>query len=145
MRNDPPTNLRRGHGFQQARAAGAPYVNPRPGYAMDWDVNERRYEKELAAIVRRDPSTGALVRRIIEKMKTGFYNVTPGYYFEIIPNLRSSATLLCYFVLYLRPDLAPKDYWDRIRKNYKWWIHRHNQTETHQLLHPCRARGEAGG
>jgi hypothetical protein len=89
---------------------------------MDWDVNERRCQKELAEIVRRDPSTAALVRRTMEKMKTGFYQVTPGYCFEIIPDLRSSAIFLCYFVLWLRPDLAPKGYWARIRKKYKWWI-----------------------
>jgi hypothetical protein len=118
MANDPPTNQRMGFGFPQARAAGAPYVRPRPGYAMDWDINERRYEKELAAIVRRNPSIRAVVREKMETMKTGVYWLHRGSCFQLSQDLRSSATFLYYFVLYARPDLAPKGYWDRVRKKY---------------------------
>lgn len=120
MRNDRPTSLRRGHGFPQARAAGAPYVSPRSGYAMEWDLNERRYQKELAALVKLHPSIRVLVRQTMEKMKTGTYWIYPGCCFQLKPEFRTSATMLYYFILYARPDLAPEDYWERVRKKFNW-------------------------
>jgi hypothetical protein len=121
MANDPPTNQRMGFGFPQARAAGAPYVSPRSGYAMDWDVNERRHQKELAALVKLHPSIRTLARQIMEKMKTGTYWIGGGC-FQLTPEFRTSSTMLYYFILYARPDLAPKGYWERVRKKYKWAV-----------------------
>jgi hypothetical protein len=45
-KNDPPTSLRRGFGFKQARSAGAPYRNPRPNYKVDFDLEERAAHKK---------------------------------------------------------------------------------------------------
>jgi hypothetical protein len=115
MKNDHPTNLRRGHGFQQARAAGAPYVHPRSGYQMDWDVTDQYYARELKALLEREPSIKALVQEKMEAMKSGIIRLQ-NHDCELGKERRSSATWLCYLVLYDRPDLAPVGYWDRVRK-----------------------------
>jgi hypothetical protein len=120
MRNDRPTSLRRGYGFSQARAAGAPYVAPRTGYAMEWDVNNRRYEKELSALVKREPSVIPLVQQKIEAMKKGEVWINPSHCYQTTGAWRSAATLLYYFVLYARPELAPTGYWNSIQKKFGW-------------------------
>ena len=53
-------------------------------------------------------------------MKSGWVWVRPDYGFEISRQWCGSATLLYYFVLYDRPDLAPKGYWDYIQKKHDW-------------------------
>jgi hypothetical protein len=109
MKNDPPTNLRRGYGFNQARAAGAPFVRPRSGYQMDRDIQERFSKKALNALVKDDPSIRKLVQQKIEAMKTG--EVLVGGCWFLLGQEHFSAADLYYFVLYDRPDLAPKGYW----------------------------------
>ncbi len=109
-----------GFGFSQARASGAPYVRPRSAWAMDWDVQDRHYEKKLNALVKRDPSIGALVREKLKAMKDGEVWIRPDYCFKITQESCGSATLLYYFVLYDRPDLAPKEYWGHVQEKYGW-------------------------
>jgi hypothetical protein len=70
----PPSNLRRGYGFQEARAAGAPYVRPRPGWKMNWDVESRKVERKLRRLVKEQPSLECLVREIIEEQKAQGYS-----------------------------------------------------------------------
>jgi hypothetical protein len=67
MANDQPTNLRMGFGFQQARAAGAPYQAPHTAAQMDFHLKERAAQRELRALVESEPSNGALVRKIIDR------------------------------------------------------------------------------
>lgn len=120
MRNDPPTNLRRGHGFREARAAGAPYIQPRPIYRANWDIEDRRCGELLKALIRAEPSIGILAQEKMEAMKTGVVWVRPDYAFEITRQWCGSAAMLYYFVLYDRPEFASKEYWDRVRKKYQW-------------------------
>ena|ERR1700687_5809244 len=120
MANDPPTNLRMGFGFPQARASGAPYVRPRSGHEMDWDIDNRYYEKKLNVLVKVDSSIGILAREKMKAMKSGKVWLRPDYCFEITRRWCGSATLLYYFVLYDRPELASKGYWDRVGEKYGW-------------------------
>lgn len=95
----PPSTLRRGHGFKEARAAGAPYVKPRTGWQMDSDVQWRHAEKEVRKLVERDKSIEPLVRELIaDQKKRNSYN----------------AHELLFEVLWNRPDLAPPSYWESV-------------------------------
>jgi hypothetical protein len=69
MANDNPTSLKMGFGYQQARAAGAPYVAPRPVSTVNFLLNERTAEKEIRDLIRRHSFVGPLVREIIEVQK----------------------------------------------------------------------------
>lgn len=120
MANDPPTNLRMGFGFTQARAAGAPYVRPRSGYLMDWDIKERSYKAALNVLVKEDTSIGKLVQAKMEIMKGGVVWIGNSWCFQLDQEDRYSATYLYYFVLYDRPELAPKGYWNDIQGKYGW-------------------------
>ena len=120
-RNDHPTSLRRGYGFPEARAAGAPYVRPRSGYEMDWDVKDRHYEKELRALRKRDLSVEKLVLEKIEAMKSKENIYLRKMCFQM-QGRRGSATLLYYFVLYDRPDLAPDGYWTYVQEQFGWEV-----------------------
>src|SRR5580704_2234454 len=98
MRNDRPTNLRRGHGFEEARAAGAPYVTPRSGHQMQRDIEERHCKKILNDIVKREPAMKAVVAETMRVMKTGWLQLPKGSLWQVPPEHQFSAYLLCYFV-----------------------------------------------
>lgn len=90
------------------------------GREMDWDVSDRRYEKTLNALLKSTPSIGMLVREKMAAMKKGKVWVTPNYCFETTGSWSTSATLLYYFVLYDKPELAPEGYWNRIHEKHQW-------------------------
>jgi hypothetical protein len=69
MANDNPTSLRMGFGYQQAKAAGAPYLAPRPVSTVNFLLNERTAEKEIRALVGRYEFLEPLVREMIEVQK----------------------------------------------------------------------------
>lgn len=108
MANDPPTNLRMGFGFIQARAAGAPYVQPRSAWKMDWDVKNRQCKKKLNDLAKRYPPIGKLVKEIIEARKA-----------QAMP--LCSAVELYHVVLLNRPGLAPCGYWDYAKKTFGYF------------------------
>lgn len=116
MKNDRPTSLRRGHGFHEARAAGAPFVSPRSGYAMQRDLKERHSQKILNDLVKREPTIEALVAETMRVMKTGWLQLPNGHLWQIPPEHCFSAHLLCYFVLFCQPKLAPPGYWQDMAK-----------------------------
>jgi hypothetical protein len=70
MANDPPTNLRMGFGFQQARTAGAPYQRPSTAAQMDFRLKEKKAEKELRKLVESNPASADQVRKLIEKFRS---------------------------------------------------------------------------
>ncbi len=107
MANDPPTSLRMGFGFPQARAAGAPYVQPRPGWKMNWDLKNSQCKRKLHDLVKQHPSVGVLVGEIMEARK-------------VAGSPTCSAVELYHVVLYNRPHLAPPGYWDYALKTYGW-------------------------
>lgn len=107
MANDDPTNQRMGFGFVQARAAGAPYVQPRPGWRMNWEVKCSQCARRLRDLVEQDPSVGELVREIIDTRKHQQMDA-------------ASAVEMYHLVLCNRPGLAPSDYWDYALKTYGW-------------------------
>lgn len=82
---------------------------------MERDIQERFSQKALNALVKRDPSLRKLVQQKMELMKSG--EVWVGGCCFMLGNERFSATDLYYFVLYDRPELAPKGYWDTRAKN----------------------------
>jgi hypothetical protein len=69
MANDPPTNQRMGFGFQQARAAGAPYVPPGSPSSYNYEVAERQAAKELRELIEQNPALGRRVQEIIKNAK----------------------------------------------------------------------------
>jgi hypothetical protein len=107
MANDPPTNLRMGFGFEQARAAGAPYVAPRPVSRVNWEIKCRQCAKKLRELAIQESSVGKLVREIMEARKVQGLTVC-------------SAVELYHVVLFNRPHLAPSGYWDYAQKTYGW-------------------------
>src|SRR5437588_12245948 len=56
-----------GFGFQQARAAGAPYQPPSTPKKMVLRLKERAAEKEIRTLVERNPSIGPIVRNLVEE------------------------------------------------------------------------------
>src|SRR3974390_2635321 len=107
MANDPPTNLRMGFGFGQARAAGAPFVQPRPGWKMNWDLKNRQCNRKLNDLVRQDHSVGDLVKEIMVARKAQGMSLC-------------SAVELYHLVLFNRPHLAPDDYWAYAPRTSGW-------------------------
>lgn len=107
MANDPPSALRMGFGFLEARAAGAPYVGPRPVWKINWDIRNKQAERKLRDLVKQHPSAGALVREVMEARKVQGLDVC-------------KAAELYHVVLYNRPNLAPVGYWDYARKTFGW-------------------------
>jgi hypothetical protein len=73
MTNDPPTSLRMGFGFQQARAAGAPYRAPRTVWGVNFETRERRAEKEIASLAKRYPSLKKRFAEIVREAKAQEY------------------------------------------------------------------------
>ena len=71
MAMDGPSNRRMGFGFQQARAAGAPYTRPRTAGQMDFALKEKAAEKEIRALVEMNPSLGPTVRQFIKEHTGG--------------------------------------------------------------------------
>lgn len=108
MANDPPTSMRMGFGFPQARAAGAPYVQPRPGWKMNWDLKNRQCERKLNDLLKQQPAVGELVKEIMEARKAQGLSLC-------------SAVELYHVVLFNRPHLAPPGYWEYARKTYGWY------------------------
>jgi hypothetical protein len=107
MANDPPTNLRMGFGFTQARASGAPYVRPRSSGEMDWDLKNRQSLRKLNDLVKQHPSLKVLIEKILEAWKAE-HSRSP------------SGVELYYLVLRNRPKLAPSGYWDYVENTYGW-------------------------
>jgi hypothetical protein len=104
MANDPPTNLRMGFGYQQARASGVTgFKSPPKPWEMNFHIKWAAAEKTLRRIVKRDPSIKPLVHKFIGQQKA------VGEY---------SAENILYAVLWTRPDLAPAGYWDLLPKAY---------------------------
>ena len=107
MANDEPTNLRMGFGFVQARAAGAPYANPRPVRKVDWDLKIRQCERKLRDIIKNHPPVGGLVREIMGLRKSQGLPVC-------------SSVELYHVVLFTRPKLAPPGYWEYAEREFGW-------------------------
>ena len=76
MANDPPSHLRMGFGFQQARAAGAPYAAPPTPDQMNFHLREKAAEKKLRTLVLKKPSLAVLVRQYARPRDGGNYLTT---------------------------------------------------------------------
>ena len=72
MANHPPSGLRMGFGFQQAKASGAPYVAPPTADQMNFHLKERTAEKELRTLREGYPEFDNLIRDLILYEKDGY-------------------------------------------------------------------------
>jgi hypothetical protein len=72
MKNDPPTTLRRGYGFQQARVAGAPFDRPLSEAEMNADLRQEAASKKIAKLCEGDRA----FKQFVEDMLAAGYSVT---------------------------------------------------------------------
>lgn len=82
MVNDKPTSQRMGFGYQQAKAAGVPYIAPRSIYAMNTEVRERHFAKALKATLLKFPEFSDLVEAAVRQGSTAeeiFTMIWPGW------------------------------------------------------------------
>ena len=57
MANDPPTSLRMGFGYHEARASGVTkFGQPRAASSVNADVKERAAIRQIASLLNRPPS-----------------------------------------------------------------------------------------
>jgi hypothetical protein len=59
-----------GFGFQQARAAGAPYDAPGTASSYNWGVRERQAEKEIRQILKDYPQATPRIAKLIKNRPT---------------------------------------------------------------------------
>lgn len=68
MTNDPPSALRMGFGYRQARAAGLGGIRAaRSPRQVNIEMSERRIARELRDVVERDPQWGPFVEHWIKE------------------------------------------------------------------------------
>jgi hypothetical protein len=99
MRNDDPTNLRRGFGYLEARASGVTgFESPPNSGKMSWHLECAAAEKRIAELSNADPSIIPFLLDLRAKLKEEEQN---------------SAPWLLANAYWERPDLAPPGYWDK--------------------------------
>jgi hypothetical protein len=98
MRNDPPSNLRRAHGYLEARSSGVTgYERPPEAWKMNWHVECAAAEKRIRALSKADPAIIPLLLDLKAQLKR---------------ENRDSAPWVLTMLYWERPELAPAGYWD---------------------------------
>lgn len=100
MANDPPTSLRMGFGYEQARDAGVTdFQKPPPAWKMNWHRQCADAEKKIAALTRADSSLTKLALEVFEDLKRSNTHGAP----QVLE-----------MIYWHRPELTPPGYWDGV-------------------------------
>lgn len=80
---DGPKSGRRGHGYKQARAAGAPNTAPRTDFELGFWATHKRAEKKIRQMVQEN----AALKPVVEEMiKSGMHAIQILYELESPPS-----------------------------------------------------------